>query len=71
MTHCNILRFSSTLEELSVRSNLALAQKKLLVDMEESGDHVDLDKEYLTLSAQVVSDAEETSGRTSDYILLH
>jgi hypothetical protein len=41
------------LEELSVRSNLALTQKKFIQDL-EGGDDVDaLDREYLTLSAQV------------------
>jgi hypothetical protein len=47
-------KHSSTLEELSVRSNLALAQKMLLNEMEENGDDTNLEKEYLILSAQVV-----------------
>jgi hypothetical protein len=42
---------STILEELSVRSNLALAQKKVMNDLEDE----DFELEYVGLCAQVVS----------------
>jgi hypothetical protein len=45
--------YSTVLEELSVRSNLALNQKKLLNEA-EGGDTAHFEQEYLALSAQVV-----------------
>ena len=45
---------SSVLEELSVRSNLALQQKKFVNDMGME-DSEDFEQEYLTLCAQLVS----------------
>jgi hypothetical protein len=50
---------SSVLEELSVRSNIALAQKKFVNEIELSYDAKcdgnELEKEYNKLSKQVVS----------------
>jgi len=43
------------LEELSVRANLALTQKKIVYDMGLGNGEDDFEREYLTLSAQVVS----------------
>jgi hypothetical protein len=47
--------FSTAMEELSVRSNLALTQKKLVNDMCGGVETEDFDRDYLTLCAQVVS----------------
>lgn len=42
----------SVLEEVNVRSNLALAQKRFLYELD--GGEAELEEEYLKMSAQVV-----------------
>ena len=55
-SRCVLFNFctrSSALEELSVRSNIALSQKKFLRELD--CDSEDLEAEYVALCAQVVS----------------
>jgi hypothetical protein len=44
--------YSAVLEEVNVRSNLALAQKRFLFELD--GGDAELEDEYLKMSAQVV-----------------
>jgi hypothetical protein len=44
--------FRAVLEEVNVRSNLALAQKRFLYELD--GGEAELEEEYLKMSAQVV-----------------
>ena len=46
---------STILEEVSVRSNIALRQKKFLQDFGVNDNDNDLEREYMAFSAQVVS----------------
>jgi hypothetical protein len=52
---------STALEELSVRCNIALTQKKIVNDMDNNDDTEEFEREYLTLCAQVVSSAHRKS----------
>lgn len=45
--------YRSALEELNVRSNLALSQKRFVNELE--GDAEELEQEFLKMTAQVVS----------------
>ena len=51
---------SSALEELNVRSNLALSQKRFVNELE--GDAEELEQEFLKMTAQVVSRKETAQG---------
>lgn len=51
--HCFFYFFSSALEELSVRSNIALSQKNFVRELD--CDSEELEAEYVALCAQVVS----------------
>lgn len=60
-----IIFCSTAFEELSVRSNIALAQKKIVndlsIDSDNAGTAEDFEREYLTMSAQVVRNVFFTS----------
>lgn len=51
------MRFRNVLEELSIRADIALSQKKVLQGITD-GDNEVFDREYHALSAQVVCCAD-------------
>ena len=58
---------STVLEDLSIRSNLALAQKKIINEMNNDENTDDFEREYTMLSAQVVSLIKKTPATSSFY----